>query len=108
MYRSKRLLKNFWQEYRVCAERIELQFWLGLHTIVIPFREIESLKVRSPGGSLGGIVETFRSFPLKIDASDFCRHVLLKRTTGIFKYIRFAPDDPEKFVAAAAPYVRKR
>jgi hypothetical protein len=44
------------------------------------------------------------SFPLKIDASDIYRHIAIKRKTGIFKHIRFTPDDPEKFLSVIKSY----
>ena len=91
IYTSKRTGKSFWQEYRVYPDRLELQSWLLFHTMVIPAREIMNIKAGRPPGMIWGI---------KLDNCNFCRHVLLKRRSGLFKRIGFTPDDPEKFVAA--------
>lgn len=101
-YISKRSFKNIWQEYRVYPDRLELQFWLGLHTIVIPFENIEAIEIRPPfsaGDLFKGKSFSF-SFPLKIDATDMYRHIAVKRKNGVSKHIRFTPDDPEKFLSA--------
>lgn len=97
---SERTLKNFWQEYRVYPDRLELQSWISFHTIVIPFRNLESLEIRPPFCAW----DLFRgksflfAFPLKLDAADLYRNIALKRTNGLFRYLRFTPDDPDKFV----------
>lgn len=101
VYISKRSFKNTWQEYRVYPNRLELQFWLGLQTIVIPFENIDAIEIRPPFSAW----DLFRgkgfifSFPLKIDAADIFRHLAIKRKKGVFKHIRFTPDDPEIFLS---------
>jgi hypothetical protein len=89
LYLSKRTAKSLWQEYRIYPDRLELQFWLFLHTFVIPADEIVEITIRPP--------ETIWYF--KLDNCNFCRHVRLKKKSGFFKRIAFTPDDPEKFVA---------
>lgn len=88
IYTSKKTGKNLWQEYRVRPDRIELQSWTLLHTIVIPANEIVEIEVRPP--------EIF--WGINLDNCNFTRHVSLKRKSGLFKRIGFSPDDPDKFV----------
>jgi len=40
-----------------------------------------------------------RSFALKLDLADFCRHVAIHRRSGWIKHVRFTPDDPDTFVS---------
>jgi len=77
-----------WQEYRIYPDRLELQSWFLLHTIVLPANEILDVNVRPPGILWG----------IKLDNCNFCRHVSLRRKSGLFKRIGFTPDDPDKFV----------
>ena len=95
IYISKRTAKNLWQEYRIFRDRIELQCWIALHTLVIPAGEIVKTEVRPSffSGRKGF------TWGVKIDNCDLCRHVLLTKKSGLFKRIAFSPDDPEKFVA---------
>lgn len=108
VYISKRSFKNTWQEYRVYPNRLELQFWLALHTIAIPFENIETIEIRPPFSAW----DIFRgkgfkfSFPLKIDLSDIFVHIALKRKKGLLKHIRFTPDDPEKLLAIVKSYLK--
>jgi hypothetical protein len=44
---------------------------------------------------------------LKLDMADLCRHVAIRRRSGIMKRLRFAPDDPEKFVEVCKSIMRK-
>lgn len=98
LYVSKRSWRSLWQEYRVYPDRIELSSWIGKK--VISADEILDIEVRPPSV----IGDLFRgkgfaySLPLKLDMADSCRHVAVHRTSGIMKYLRFTPDDPEEFV----------
>jgi len=94
LYTSKRALKSLWQCYRIYPDRLELQSWVLFHTVVVPAKEIRGVEVRPSvfGGGKGF------AWGIKLDNSDLCRHVLLERTSGLFKRIAFSPDDPEKFV----------
>jgi len=93
LYTSKRTAKTLWQQYRIFQDRLELQSWILFHTLVVPAKEIRAIDVRpSIFGGRKGLV-----WGIKIDNCDFCRHVLLLRTSGLFKRIAFSPDDPEKF-----------
>jgi hypothetical protein len=96
IYISGRTGKSLWQEYRIYRDRLELQCWLALHTLVIPAGAISKIEVRPSffSGRKGFI------WGVKIDNCDFCRHVLLTQKSGLFKRIGFSPDDPDKFAAA--------
>jgi len=89
IYSSKRTGKGLWQAYRIYRDRLELQSWFLLHTLVVPTNEIQAIEVRPPGIIWG----------VKLDNCNFCRHVLLTKKSGRFKRIGFSPDDPEKFTA---------
>jgi hypothetical protein len=95
IYISKRTTRSLWQEYRIYPDRLELQCWIALHTLVIPANEIQEIKVRPSvfSGQKGF------TWGVKIDNCDLCRHVLVVKKSGILKRIGFSPDDPEKFVA---------
>jgi hypothetical protein len=91
---SRRTLASLWQEYRVFPDRLDLQSWILLHTIVIPAREILTIEVRPSvfSGRKGF------TWGVKLDNSDLCRHVLVRRKTGFMKRIAFTPDNPDEFV----------
>jgi hypothetical protein len=96
LYISKRTGRGLWQEYRVYQDRLDLQSWFLLHTLVVPVDEIQAVEVRPSifHGQKGFI------WGVKLDNCNFCRHVLLTKKTGRFKRIGFSPDDPERFLAA--------
>jgi hypothetical protein len=98
LYVSKRSWQSMGQEYRVYPDRIELRSWFG--KIVISADKILDIEVRPPAaGDLFRREELAHSFvTLKLDMVDFYRHVAVHRSSGIMKYLRFTPDDPEKFV----------
>jgi len=96
---SPRSGASLWQEYRIYGDRVELQAWMLLHTIVIPAHEIVEVEVRPPvvfadwfrHGKFGRILA------LKIDMADLRRHVAIRRKSGFIKCIRFTPGNPEDF-----------
>jgi len=93
-YVSRRTSASLWQEYRIYSDRLELQSWTLLHTIVIPANEILGIEVRpSLFGGRKGI-----TWGIKLDNADLCRHVLVRRKTGFWKRIAFTPDNPDEFV----------
>lgn len=107
VYAYRRSFRNTWQEYRVYPDRLELPFRLGFTTIVVPFGTLEAIEIRPPF-SAGDLFrgKGFRfSFPLKIDASDMFGHIAIRRSKGLFRHIRFTPDDPGRFLAAVASLV---
>ena len=93
IYVSRRTPASLWQEYRIFPDRLELQSWLLFHTVVIPAHEILTIEIR-PSVFTGRKGVTWG---IKLDNSDLCRHVLLRRKNGVFKYIAFTPDDPDEF-----------
>ena len=94
LYASKRTSKSLWQEYRIYRDRLELQSWFLLHTVVIPANEIQAIEV------CPSIFSGRKGFfwGAKLDNCDWCRHVVLTRKSGIIRRIGFSPDNPEKFV----------
>ena len=104
LYTSKRTAKSLWQQYRIYRDRIELQSWILLHTVVLPIDEIQAVKLRPSvlGGwkrlMWGTNIDFSDMWGIKIDFCDLCPHVLLRKTSGLFNGIGFSPDEPEKFV----------
>jgi hypothetical protein len=98
LYVSKRSFKNLWQQYRIYPDRVELECWIGFHTLKIPLRDIVDVKVRSlfsrKDSSWGGFASLCG---LKIDLSDLCRHIAIKKKSGWIKFIVFTPDNPDEF-----------
>jgi len=94
IYVSRRTGASLWQEYRIFSDRLELQSWILLHTIVIPAREILEIEVRPSvfSGSKGF------TWGIKLDNSDLHRHVLVRRKNGFWKRLAFTPDNPDEFV----------
>ena len=94
LYVSRRTGASLWQEYRIFSDRLELQSWILLHTIVIPAREILEIEVRP---SVFSLRKGF-TWGIKLDNSDLHRHVLGRRKTGFWKRLAFTPDNPDEFV----------
>ena len=91
---SRRTPAGLWQEYRIFPDRLELQSWILLHTIIIPANEILEIEVRPSvfSGRKG------MTWGIKLDMTDLCCHVLVTRKRGLFKRIAFTPDNPDEFV----------
>ena len=100
LYVSKRMPRNLWQEYRVFSDRIELQCRLLFSTFVIPFDDIEEVSL-----SQALAIEIFRARawkggpPIKMDFVVCYTHVVIRRISGLFRNIRFTPDDPALFLS---------
>lgn len=94
LYTSKRTARSLWQQYRVYRDRLELQSWFLLHTLVVPRDKIQAVEVRP------SVLNSDKGFTwgIKLDFCDLCRHVLLTKKSGVFKRVGFSPDEPEKFV----------
>jgi len=90
---SRRTPANLWQEYRIFPDRLELQSWLLFHTVVIPAREILEIEVRPSvfSGRKGF------TWGVKLDNSDLCRHVLVRKKSGFWKCLAFTPENPDEF-----------
>ena len=97
LYVSAKSFKNLWQEYRIYADRIKLESFVGRK--IIPASDILNVEVRPPLV----IGDIFRgkglreSLALKLDLADLCPHVAILRRSGLFRHIRFVPDDPDTF-----------
>jgi len=94
LYVSRRRPAGLWQEYRIFPDRLELQSWMLLHTVVIPANDITEIEIRPSvfGGSKG------LTWGIKLDMTDLYRHVLISRKKGFCKHLAFTPDDPDEFV----------
>jgi len=102
LYVSPSSGKSLWQEYRVFSDRIELGAWIVMRTLVIPAGDIVSVDVIS-GLSISGFVRRgglAGLFALKLDWADMFKHVMLRRRSGLFRCLRFTPDNPERFAEA--------
>jgi hypothetical protein len=97
VYKSRRTWRSLWQEYRVYRDRVELESWLTFHTIRISINEIEEIKV-CPRFAVGDLFREGLVLALKLDMADVCRHVALRKQSGFIKYIKFTPDDADRFV----------
>ena len=107
IYVSERSAKNMWQDYAVYPEGVELKARLILKTFVIQAEDIIDVKLVH-GLSFWNPAywaDPSHWFALKLDWADICEHVSLHRRSGMFKYIRFTPDNPAKFVAACRSIV---
>ena len=94
LFVSRRTPASLWQEYRIYSDRLELQAWILFHTIAIPTNEILTIEVRPSvfSGRKGF------TWGIKLDNSDLCRHILVRRKTGFWKRIAFTPDNPDEFL----------
>ena len=93
LYETQPSFRSLWQKYRIWRDYIELCCFF--RRFLIWADEVEEVKVFPPPV----IRTTF--WALKLDLADLYRHVGIRRKTGLFKNLRFTPDDPEKFCAVA-------
>ena len=94
VYVSRRRAASLWQEYRIYPDRLELEAWLLFHTVVIPANEILEMDVRPPASS----GRKGFTWGIKLDLTDLCRHVLVRRKSGFWKRLAFTPANPDEFV----------
>ncbi|MEW6358113.1 MAG: hypothetical protein AB1696_17400 [Planctomycetota bacterium] len=109
IYVSPRSARSLWQEYRIYPDRIELECRFALRTLVIPADEILEIEIR-PAFVFGDLFRgkgLVYSLPLKLDGADLCRHVAIRRKSGFWKYLRFTPDDPDRFVEICRSIMKK-
>ena len=98
LYASRRTWLSLGQQYRVYPDRIEMRMLTGRR--IIRSEAILSMEVRPPVAA----ADLFRgkgfagAMALKLDLCDLCRHVLIHRRCGLFRWLRIAPDDPDRFV----------
>jgi hypothetical protein len=102
IYVSEKSAKNMWQDYRVYPDRIQLRCWFLLSTFAIPLDDIVEVRI-----SRRGLLGLTCWWGLKLDWADLFEHVQLHRKTGLFRWLRFTPDNPERFVAACQSVMRQ-
>jgi len=103
LYRTRPTAKSLWREYRLYADRIELDS-IPWGTVTVPLSDVRDVSVRPAGV----FFDLFRGdYPasqllrgIKLDLADISEHVVLEKT-GFWKQFRFTPDDPDAFVSAA-------
>lgn len=108
IYISRRLFRNLWQQYRIYADRVELQFFHCRK--IVSADDILDLEIR-PAVVIADLFRGkgfARSFGLKMDLADFFRHVAIHRRSGWIKHLRFTPDDPEMFVQICKSIITNR
>jgi len=97
LYVSPTTMKSLGNEYSIFADRIALRcrYLFFYKTITVKKDDIVSIDVFKPP-----VIRTsFKA--LKLDLADFYEHVGIARKSGVFHQLRFTPDNPQKFVAAA-------
>lgn len=102
LYRTRPSAKSLWREYRLFADRIELDT-IPWGTVRVPLDDVKAVAIRPPlvvfdlfRGDYG-LGELMRA--PKLDLADLHEHVALEKT-GFWKQFRFTPDDPVAFKAA--------
>lgn len=95
MYQSRPTLKSLGNEYRIFNDRIELRcrFLFFLKPFVITRDDLVSIDIFKPPVARSAL------WALKLDLADLYEHVGIKRTNGLFKQLRFTPENPREFVA---------
>jgi len=107
LYRSRRTLKSLWHEYRIYADRVELE--TGLGPMKLPFEQIERCEVSPPTVTPEGLRLALHPsrMGIKLDCADLAEHILLDRDTGLFRRVAFTPNDPAAFREALEEAMRQ-
>lgn len=94
LYQSNPTTKSLGNKYRIFSDRIELEcnFPFYIKTLIIKKDDLVSIETFSPP-----VLRT-SLWALKLDLADLNEHVGITRKSGIFKQLRFTPEDPGKFV----------
>ncbi len=97
IYESVPGRQSMGNSYAIYSDRIELRcrFPFISKTIVIKKQDLISIDIFKPPV----IRTTF--WALKLDWADLKEHVGIKRKSGLFKQLRFTPEDPRAFVSKA-------
>jgi len=109
LYTSKSMVKSLWQEYRIYADRLELDTLFG--PMVVPFEQIERVELRPSDvaclfrGELQ--LENFRP-ALKLDWANFLEHVVIDKKEGFVRRILLTPDDPPAFARVLEEALARR
>ena len=96
LYESKPTVKSIGGRYSIYDDRVELQHPL-FKNLIIKKEELISIGVFNPPV----IVTMFKNkkIILKLDLADLNKHVGIERKNGLFKNLRFTPEDPKEFVS---------
>ena len=94
VYKSRPTIKSIGNEYYIYADRIELKcrFPFFTKTLIIKRDDLISIDIFKPP-----VIRT-SLLALKLDLADLKEHVGIKRKNGIFKQLRFTPENPKEFV----------
>ena len=97
LYKSLPTKKSIGNEYSIYIDRIELRcrFPFLNKTLVVKKDDLISIEIFKPPV----MRTTFRA--LKLDLADINEHVGIKRKNGLFKQLRFTPENPKEFVSKA-------
>lgn len=93
--------KSLWHEYRIYADRLELDSLFGRW--VIPFEGVERIEVSEP--IISALLHSrfdLTHWPrqIKVDMADFKQHITLDKSTGSIRQLFFTPQDPAAFKTA--------
>jgi len=91
VYESRGVFKSLWNKYTIYNDRLELEFRLFFTKIVIPKNKLIHVGVFKPP-----VIRTV-FWAMKLDLADLYMHVGIERDFGLFKKIRFTPDNPQEF-----------
>jgi hypothetical protein len=103
LYTSPRTKKSLRNEYSIYADRIVLKcgFPFLCKTFVIRKEDIVSIRSERPFQ-----VSRWTFVALKLDLADLFEHVALERRNGLFKHLRFTPENPHQFIERAKDILR--
>jgi len=97
VYESRPARKSMNNRYEIHDDRIELKcrFPFIKKTWVIERDDLVSIEAFRPP-----VIRT-AFWALKLDLADFNEHVGIRRRSGLFKQLRFTPENPREFVERA-------
>jgi hypothetical protein len=101
LYVSRPTVKSLWQEYRLYADRLELDMHLW-GPITVPLSDIRSVSERPAGVVFDvirgdyGLKDMLRT--VKLDLADLNRHVTIEKETGTWRQFRLTPEDNAEFI----------
>jgi hypothetical protein len=102
IYVSKPTVKSLWHEYRLFADRLELDTapW---GRVIVPLTDIKAVSIRPAFVVFDvlrgdyGLAEMMKT--IKLDMADLSEHIAIEKS-GFWKQFRITPDDPAAFKAA--------
>lgn len=101
LYVSRPTVKSLWQEYRLYADRLELEMHLW-GPITVPLSDIKDVSERPAGVVFDvfrgdyGLKDLMRT--VKLDLADLNRHVTIEKETGTWRQFRLTPEDNAEFI----------